>query len=74
MSRESEILNLFNITKKEFGRIDILIKNAGIFTRGKFVDFSMDDFDEMMNINLKAVYVCCQQALKMRISRKKDLS
>ena len=35
------------------------------------VDFSMEDFDRLIDINLRAVYSCCQQALKIMIPAKK---
>ncbi|MCL6087140.1 MAG: SDR family oxidoreductase [Actinobacteria bacterium] len=70
VSSKKDILNLFDKTKKEFGRLDILVNNAGIFTGGNLVDFSIRDYDKIMNINLKGVFICCQQALKIMIPQK----
>ena len=70
ISKDNEIINLFKITKKEFGRLDILINNAGTVVRGKLVDFSTNDYDKIMNVNLKGVFICCQQALKIMIPQK----
>ena len=70
ISKENEITNLFKITKKEFGRLDILINNAAIVIKGKLVEFSTSDYDKIMNVNLKGVFICCQQALKIMIPQK----
>ncbi|MHB8278608.1 MAG: SDR family oxidoreductase [Candidatus Humimicrobiaceae bacterium] len=70
ISKEKDILNLFNKTKKEFGKLDILINNAGILIKGNLVDFSVEDYDKIMNVNLKGVFLSCQQALKIMIPQK----
>jgi len=70
LGEEAQILNLFKKTEKEFGRLDILINNAGVTVTGKLIDFSPKDFDRIININLKAVYLCCQQALKIMVPQK----
>ncbi len=45
-----------------FGRIDILINNAGIQRRSPSVDFLESDWDDVIDINLKAVWLLCQEA------------
>lgn len=42
----------------EFGRIDILINNAGIYPRRRFVDMSEGEWDEMQDVNLKSIFHC----------------
>jgi len=67
LSKKEDILNLFDEVNKRFGKLEILINNAGIGVFGKLVDFPIEDFDKIMNVNLRAVYLCCQQALKIMI-------
>jgi 3-oxoacyl-[acyl-carrier protein] reductase len=67
LARDEDILELFKKIKKDFGKLDILINNAGIAKGGSIVDFPVKDFDRLININLRAPYICCQQALKMMI-------
>ena len=50
--------NVFN----KFGRIDVWVNNAGVNRLGKFMDYTDDDYDYVMNINLKAVFQCTQIA------------
>ena len=44
------------------GRLDIIINNAGIQRRNPCVDFLKEDFDDVLNVNLKAVFQLCQLA------------
>jgi len=70
IAKEQDIKTLFKIIKDKFGRLDIVINNAGIGIWGKLVDFSIEDFDKIMNINVRGTYLCCQQAMKMMIPQK----
>lgn len=45
-----------------FGALDILVNNAGIQRRSPSVDFPEADWDDVLDVNLKAVWVLCQQA------------
>lgn len=47
---------------ENFGKVDILVHAAGIQRRSDAVDFSEDDWDEVININLKTTWILCQQA------------
>ncbi|MFB5661041.1 SDR family oxidoreductase [Alteribacillus sp. HJP-4] len=46
----------------EFGKIDILVNSAGIQRRSPSAEFPEDDWDEVLDINLKTVWLLCQQA------------
>jgi len=43
-----------------FGRIDILVNNAGIQRRAPAVEFPIEDWDSVINVNLRAVFLFCQ--------------
>lgn len=47
--------------EKEFGRVDILVSNAGIARRQSFEEISVRDWDEMMNVNLRAAFLIAQR-------------
>lgn len=53
----------FSQIKKDFGQITALINCAGITKRKLFLDFTDSDFDEIISVNLKGVYLCCQKVL-----------
>ncbi|WP_207100276.1 2-dehydro-3-deoxy-D-gluconate 5-dehydrogenase KduD [Paracoccus shandongensis] len=50
-------------------RIDILVNNAGIIRRADAVDFSEADWDEVMDVNLKALFFTCQAFAKAALPR-----
>ncbi|KAA2238762.1 3-oxoacyl-ACP reductase FabG [Chitinophaga agrisoli] len=52
-----------NKTVAELGRVDILVNSAGIFDARPFETHTMEDYDRMMDINVRAVYVAIQAAL-----------
>jgi len=50
-------------TASRFGRLDILVNNAGILLRGPVNDFSLADFDRMLAVNVRAVFVAVQAVM-----------
>ena len=52
-----ETLAVVEEIHKEFGRIDILVNNAGIIRREDALEFSEKDWDEVMDINLKTLFL-----------------
>ena len=56
-------------TVRLFGRIDILINNAGLGYNHDAVDVTEADWDEMMDVNLKGVFFMCQAAGKQMIAQ-----
>lgn len=60
---ESEIKEVFATIEKEYGHIDILVNNAGLSSNTPLLDFTMEEFDKIMNINVKAVFVLSKVAV-----------
>jgi 3-oxoacyl-[acyl-carrier protein] reductase len=58
------VKNVVNETVETFGRIDILVNNAGVAKFAPFADFSLEDFNQTMNVNVKAVFIASQEAIK----------
>jgi 3-oxoacyl-[acyl-carrier protein] reductase len=65
VANKVEVENLFSETFKEFGRLDILVNNAGIFPFIPFAAMKEADWDKVININLKSVFLCSQEAAKI---------
>lgn len=53
----------------EFGKIDILVNNAGTIRRNDLVDFTEQDWDEVMNLNLKSLFFLSQAVAKHYLDR-----
>jgi glucose 1-dehydrogenase len=49
---------------KMFGRLDILVNNAGIEKRAPFLDVTVEDFDRVLAVNLRGVFLCAQAAAR----------
>ena len=54
---------------ERFGRVDILVNNAGIIRRADAVDFTEQDWDDVMNINLKTIFFLSQRVAKIMIKQ-----
>ncbi|MCC0685552.1 elongation factor P 5-aminopentanone reductase [Clostridioides sp. ZZV14-6345] len=71
VSNREDVENMMDYCVKEFGGLDVLVNNAGISQDKLFTDITDEDWDNMMNINLKGSFYCSQVALKYMISEKK---
>ncbi len=61
MRKPAEVLALVNATEAELGPVDILISNAGAGTRKRLEEITLEDWDETINVNLRAAFLLAQQ-------------
>jgi 3-oxoacyl-[acyl-carrier protein] reductase len=57
---ESSVQNLVNVSLEHFGSVDTLINCAGVGTFSSVLDLTTDDFDQMINVNLRGTYLTCK--------------
>ncbi|MEH6917087.1 SDR family oxidoreductase [Priestia megaterium] len=62
LENASQVSEAISSVVAYFGKLDILVNNAGIQRRSPAVDFAEEDWDAVMNVNLKTVWLLCQQA------------
>ena len=55
----------FAAVKERFGRVDILANNAGVSSRTSLYEYTLEEFSKIMEINVKAVFVCSQAAARI---------
>ena len=55
----------FSAIKEKYGSLDILANNAGISQSTPLYDYTEEEFDKILNLNIKAVFVCSQAAAKI---------
>lgn len=65
---EGEVEILFQKTVDHFGRLDLLVNNAGAFDGGPIDELSVDAWDRVMAVNLRGPFLCTRAA--MRIMKK----
>ena len=66
---QSDIDNMVEATIKEYGKIDILVNNAGLNIRNPSIKFSPEDWDTVLDTNLKGSFFCAQAVAKEMIKR-----
>lgn len=59
----TQVEKLVTDTAESFGKIDVLVNAAGIIMNGSIVDTNLDDWDKMMNVNLRAVFFMMQKCV-----------
>ncbi len=62
---EHEIQNLFLKIKTEYKQLDVLVNNAGIIRDNMIWNMPVEDFDLVVNVNLKGTWLLCREAAKM---------
>lgn len=70
VAKADECTAMFEQIKKEFGRLDILVNNAGITRDNLAVRMTETEFDQVIETNLKGVYLCMQQASIMMMKKR----
>ena len=66
---QSDIENMVQMTVKEYGKIDILVNNAGLNIRKPSTEVSSQDWDTVLDTNLKGSFFCAQAVAKEMIKR-----
>jgi NAD(P)-dependent dehydrogenase (short-subunit alcohol dehydrogenase family) len=67
---ESQVQRLIDRTLEHFGRIDIVVNNAGVIARTPIAEIQEADWEALMAVNLKGPFLCCKHALPHMIARR----
>jgi NAD(P)-dependent dehydrogenase (short-subunit alcohol dehydrogenase family) len=62
VSHRLDVQKLFSAAENEFGRLDILVNNAGTFFPAKFEELTEEQWDHILNVNLKSQFLCAQSS------------
>jgi len=62
VSSEDDVINMFNLVKEKYGKLDYLVNNAGTFIDNYIKDFNIDDFKKVLDINLLGKVMCTKYA------------
>jgi NAD(P)-dependent dehydrogenase (short-subunit alcohol dehydrogenase family) len=65
VAKREDVTALFAAVEKEFGRLDILVNNVGMFFAAKFEELTEEQWDRILDTNLKSQFLCSQAAAPM---------
>jgi 3-oxoacyl-[acyl-carrier protein] reductase len=65
VSKKADVDSLISETMAKFGQLDILVNNAGIFPFVPFAKMTEEDWDKVMNVNLKSIFLTSSSAIKV---------
>jgi glucose 1-dehydrogenase len=69
VSKEDQVQAMFSQVLGRFGSLDVLVNNAGIQRPAASHDIEMDDFDRVLNVNLRGAFLCARQAVRHFLER-----
>ena len=65
LTEKRELAKLFAAVEKAFGRLDILVNNAGMFSPARIDEMTEEQWDTMLDSNLKAQFMCAQAVVPL---------
>ena len=66
---KQQVVSMYDEVLAEFGRVDVSIQNAGVITIAKIEDMTEAEWDLVMDVNTKGVFLCCQAAAKIMLKQ-----
>ena len=71
VSKEDEVKTAFRKIEKQLGAVEVLVNNAGIQRYSTVTETSEEEWDLVMNVNLKSAFLCSKYAIPMMVNNKK---
>jgi len=67
VSVSADVARMVKEVINKFGRVDILVNSAGIIIRKRTFDYTEEDWDQTLNMNLKSVFLCCKEVVPVML-------
>lgn len=71
VSKQSDVIAMFSEAIKNRGHIDVLVNNAGVEKEGPFLEKTEDEWDRVIDVNLKGAFLCTQVAAREMAKRQR---
>jgi NAD(P)-dependent dehydrogenase (short-subunit alcohol dehydrogenase family) len=69
VSVEDDVKNMVDLALEKFNAIDILVNNAGISGMNYFWEMPVEEWDNILDVNLKGTFLCTKEAVKVMLQR-----
>jgi meso-butanediol dehydrogenase/(S,S)-butanediol dehydrogenase/diacetyl reductase len=63
VTKAADVAAIYDLAERDYGRVDISVQNAGVITIARVEDLPESDWDKVMAVNTKGVFLCCQAAI-----------
>ena len=74
LTEPETVTQVFEQIMQTFGKLSVLINNAGIYPMSSLLDMTLDEWHQMMTINLRSVFLCTQAAARYMMAQPDDLN
>ena len=71
VSRESDVADMMGAIEKQFGSLDILVNSQGMNILKPITEYDVDDWQRVIDVNLKSVFLCCKYAARIMLEKGK---
>ena len=72
VTSSSQVKHMVASVIDKWGRIDVLVNNAGHIAGGGLLDITEEEWDKMMAVHLKGTFLCCKEVVPHMIKQRKD--
>lgn len=69
VTKQADVENAYAQAYKRYGKIDVSVQNAGVITIKKFDQLTEEEWDWVMDVNTKGVFLCCQVAARYMVKQ-----
>jgi len=70
VTREDDVRALVRTVRERFGRIDVLVNNAGIQKAQAITETSLEDWDRMIAVHMRGAFLCCREVAPVMIAQR----
>ncbi|MDQ3864109.1 MAG: 3-oxoacyl-ACP reductase FabG [Actinomycetota bacterium] len=69
VAHEDQVQNMVGSVLRAFGRIDVLVNNAGVLARSPLEEMPIEEWDRVLGVNLRGTFLCCRFVLPNMLER-----